>query len=236
MGSIYMITNTENGKAYIGKTVNDAFKTRIKTHLDGYGNADIQEAVSEYGVDVFDVEILHDGIIPELLDSYEVEAIAKYDTYHNGYNRTTGGGGYFEVSDETRKKMSEATKNQTHSEETRRRMSETMIGEKNHFYGKAHSEETRKKMSDAQKGNKNHNYGKRLSEEHRRKIGEAHKGKTISDETRRKMSESSKGQVHSAETLQKISETHKGKHVSAETRRKLSEAAKRQWQRQKAKA
>ena len=35
MGSIYKITNTVNGKSYIGKTIQDAEKTRIRDHLRG---------------------------------------------------------------------------------------------------------------------------------------------------------------------------------------------------------
>ena len=38
MGSIYKITNTVNGKAYIGQTIHDAEKTRIRDHLNGTGN------------------------------------------------------------------------------------------------------------------------------------------------------------------------------------------------------
>ena len=42
MGSIYKITNTVNGKAYIGKTIRDAVKTRIRDHLNGYGSQTCQ--------------------------------------------------------------------------------------------------------------------------------------------------------------------------------------------------
>lgn len=84
------------------------------------------------------------------------------------------------------------------SEETKRKISESVKGEKNGFYGKKHSEETKKKMSESHKG-KNR---KPKSEEHKRKISSLlkgrvpwHKGKTgiYSEETKRKMSESKKG-------------------------------------------
>ena len=72
-------------------------------------------------------------------------------------NRTNGGDGTSGVvkSDETRKKLSDASK-----------------GEKNHNYGKIFSEEHKRKISEAIKGENHHNYGKTLSEETRRKIGE----------------------------------------------------------------
>ena len=67
MGSIYKITNTVNGKAYIGQTIHDAEKTRIRDHLNGTGNGSrlVRRAINKYGKDAFTYEILYDGIIPE---------------------------------------------------------------------------------------------------------------------------------------------------------------------------
>lgn len=82
------------------------------------------------------------------------------------------------MSDDTRKKMSEANKGENHplfgkhrTDETRKKMSEAMKGEKNPNFGRTLSEETRRKISEATKGKKR----KPFSEEHRRKISEAHK-------------------------------------------------------------
>ena len=69
-------------------------------------------------------------------------------------------------SADTRKKLSDASKGRTVSDETKR------------------------KMSEARKGRTSPNKGKHLSEEHRRKISEANKN--ISDETRKKISEARK--------------------------------------------
>ena len=71
------------------------------------------------------------------------------------HNLTDGGEGISNLSDETRKKMSEVKK-----------------GENNPNYGKIFSEEHKRKISEAIKGENHHNYGKTLSEETRRKIGE----------------------------------------------------------------
>ena len=77
------------------------------------------------------------------------------------------------------------------SEETRRKMSEASKGENHPMYGKTHSEKTRKRMSDAHKGENHHNCGKTASKETRKKMSDAHKNP--SEETRRKLSEASKG-------------------------------------------
>ena len=55
------------------------------------------------------------------------------------------------------------------SEETRRKLSEANKGENNYFYGKTHTEETRRKLSEVNKG-------KTLSEETKGKMSYAHKG------------------------------------------------------------
>ena len=50
------------------------------------------------------------------------------------------------------------TKQHIVSNETRKKMSDAHSGEKNHNFGKHHSEETRKKMSDAHSGEKHYNW------------------------------------------------------------------------------
>ena len=181
--------------------------------------------------DVFTYEILHDGIIPEFLDTLEREAIAKFNTLApHGYNLDTGGSNGM-PSEETRQKMSEARRGENHpmygkqhTEETRRKQSEAMKGEKNHQYGKTPSEETRQKQSEANKGENHPMYGK----------PSPNRGKPRPEETCRKISEAKKGKPgkpHSPETRCKLSEANKGenhpmygKPRPEETKRKMSEA------------
>lgn len=213
MGCIYKSTNTVNGKAYIGQTRHDAYKTRIREHFNGRGSRLLKQAIEKYGQDAFVVEILHDGIFPEFLDDLEIEAIAKFNTVAPyGYNLDTGGGGNGTPSEATRQKMSEAKKGFKHSDESRRKISEAQKG-------RTHSEASRRKMSKAKKG-------KTLSDETRRKISKACKDRTLTEEHRRKISEAQKGRTVSKETRQKISASHRGKTRSKEACQKMSEAKK----------
>lgn len=91
------------------------------------------------------------------------------------------------VSEETRRKDSEAHKGKKASEETKQKMSETMKGNK-YRAGKKSSDETKRKISEAMKG-------RQFSEETRRKLSKALTGRKFSEEHKRKIGESSKGRM-----------------------------------------
>lgn len=86
------------------------------------------------------------------------------------------------------------------SEEHRRKISEA-------HKGKCHTEETKIKISETKK-DKHYNH----TEETKRKISETKKGKHHTEETKRKMSEAHKVICYSEEYRRKLSEAHKGKH------------------------
>ena len=196
-----MYRNTINFKCYIGKCHGNV-KKRQNAHIAGRGSQLLKRAFDKYGIENFTFEILHDGVLDELLDTYEIEAIAKYNAVApHGYNLTYGGEGGIP------------------SEETRQKRSKSLKGKPSHNKGKTLSEETRRRMSEAKKGYK-------VSQETRAKISKVHKGKTLSEEHRQKIIESNTGRKHSDETRRKISEGNKGKTHSIESRRKISEARK----------
>lgn len=96
-GSIYIIKNRVNNKVYIGQTtmtVHERFMTHMKPSTAkqkrGYK---LYSAIKKYGSDNFYVETLESGIDICELDRKEIEYIAKYDSYYNGYNSTKGGDG-----------------------------------------------------------------------------------------------------------------------------------------------
>ena len=237
MGYVYKITNTVNNKSYIGISIHEPDKIRIRDHLSGHGNRIIARAVKKYGKDAFTYEILEENVFDEFLPDLEVVYIANYNTVApNGYNLTHGGEKNVIPSDETRRKLSEANKGENNPNFGK-------TGEKNHFFGKKHSAGARRKISEARKGKKPYNLGKTLSTEHRRKISEAAKdrtgeknhffGKKHSEETRRRLSETNKGKKkppRSAEHRRRLSEANKGKILSAEHRRKISEAQKKRYE------
>lgn len=146
---IYETTNLINGKIYVGahSTVNpDVFNGYL-----GSGKY-LLRAVKKYGKENFKREALsvHDN--PE--DAYDEERrfVNKLFLKRNDiYNICGGGYGASHLSEETKKKLSEANS-----------------GEKHPMYGKPRPEETRKKIGESSKG-------KHLSKEHKKKISEASK-------------------------------------------------------------
>ena len=96
-GSIYIIKNTVNDKVYIGQTtmtVHERFMAHMKpSTVKSRGTYKLYNAVNKYGSDKFYVETLEENVPLELLDDREIELIAKYDSYRNGYNTTPGGDG-----------------------------------------------------------------------------------------------------------------------------------------------
>lgn len=94
MGYVYKITNTINNKSYIGISIHEPEKRRIRQHLSGHGNRIIANAVKKYGKEAFVYEILEANVFDEFLPDLEVAYIAKHNTVApNGYNLTYGGEG-----------------------------------------------------------------------------------------------------------------------------------------------
>ena len=95
LGNLYIIRNTVNDKVYIGKTYK-TIKRRFVEHKKEVKRGTkykLYNAMRKYGIDKFYIELIarfEEGILEEK----EIEYIAKYDSYHNGYNSTLGGEGY----------------------------------------------------------------------------------------------------------------------------------------------
>ncbi len=96
-GSIYIIKNNINEKVYIGQTtmtVHERFMMHMKPSTtkqrSGYK---LYMAVKKYGKEHFFIETLESNVPLEQLDMKEIQYIAKYDSFYNGYNSTKGGYG-----------------------------------------------------------------------------------------------------------------------------------------------
>jgi len=127
------------------------------------------------------------------------------------HNRSDGGRGASNPSEETRKKMSEAKKGKKQSEETRKKQSESRKGSKNYFYGKHHTEETKEKLREI-------NTGKKLSEETKLKISESGTGRILSEQTKENIRQSKMGEKnpfygksHSEESKMKLRAANVGR-------------------------
>lgn len=143
---IYKITNTINGKFYVGHT-SQGLTRRWKQHCytTTFGSTyHLHNAIRKYGPAVFTQTIL-EQTAPNIVQTREQYWIAKLNPQ---YNMTSGGEG-----------MPNPTP------ETRARLSASRRGRGNSFYGKTHSDETRQKIGNA-------NRGRPCSPEARNKIGE----------------------------------------------------------------
>lgn len=183
---IYMIKNKINGNIYIGQAADiyERWKEHISLLRRGkHVNNHLQRAWNKYGSDNFEFSIVEE-CSENALNDREIYWIAEYDSYHNGYNQTLGGGG---------------VRGFKHDEETKQRISESLKGENAPWYGKQRSEETKVKVGQASKERwsnpQNHPmYGKHHTEESKEKMSKSHKGKTLTDEHKVKLSKASSGE------------------------------------------
>lgn len=200
MYKIYLITNIENKKQYVGITKFSIEERFLQHTKRGFL---LTEAIQKYGEQNFSIELIESVESADRAYELEIFYIQEYNTkVPNGYNLTDGGDGIFgwEVTEEYRQECSERVK-QLHKEKK--------VG----MYGKRHSDETKKKMSNSSKGNKNC-LGRILTEETKQKIREKHSGKFVSEETKKKISQNHHdisgknnpmyGKKHSPETIEKI--------------------------------
>lgn len=97
MIGIYKFENLVNGKKYIGQSVN--IERRYKDHIVRAKNnfinnteydSSLHKAMRKYGINNFSFEILEECEKIELNEK-ERYWIAHYNSYHKGYNETSGG-------------------------------------------------------------------------------------------------------------------------------------------------
>lgn len=217
---VYSITNIVNSKVYIGITCD--VRRRWYHHLWGlrnnrHTNVKLQRAFNLYGEKNFEFKVLVKSDCSfEDIAELEIEYIAKYDSYRNGYNQSLGGDGTNKVlvSDEVKKKISESLRGNTHalgikrSDKTKKLMSDAMKNcsdmqerkIRGHLLFTAlwSDPNFRDKMYNVHKGNA-YNLGKHHSEDVKEKISLSHLGennpfygKHHSDATKKELSKISK--------------------------------------------
>jgi len=94
MGTVYLITNTTNGKRYVGQT-SRGVECRWSEHLKCAfyeSSSALHRAIRKYGNDSFKISVLEE-CRDEFLDEREMYWIDELGTFAREYNMTLGGDG-----------------------------------------------------------------------------------------------------------------------------------------------
>ena len=158
---IYKVTNRETGQYYIGSQCSG--KTVGVNYFTSSHNKEFKADFKTYGEEKYKIEVIKSFIDPEECVRVENYMIRDHMLLKDGLclNRfyccngekifsrlgTHGWNKGIHLSEETRKKMSEAKKGTHHSEETLKKMREAQKGHPGWNKGIPHSEEARKKIS-----------------------------------------------------------------------------------------
>ena len=171
---IYSITNTKNGKRYIGSAVDIADRWsahRVALRKGEHPRRHLQRAWNKHGEKVFKFEIIACCEREELisLEQFYIDAYQSADGEH-GYNL---------------RKKADSNLGMKHSPETRAKISARARAAKQ-------TPEARQRQSQISRGRK-------LSAESRAKVSAALTGRPVSAETRAKMSANNRGQQLTSE-------------------------------------
>jgi len=150
MYTVYKITNTANGKVYIGKT-SRSIAVRWHEHIGDARchrtNSPLHSAIRKYGADKFNFEVLSlcDNAVSLNLAERAAISLFKSNERLFGYNATVGG---------------EGTSGWIPSQKFRDTISSQRTGAGHPLFGKHHSVATREKMKQSHTGM--HHYGVKI--------------------------------------------------------------------------
>lgn len=229
-----------NQKLYFGITKGNVLSRWCKDG-NGYHTQLVWRAIQKYGWDNIQHIVLLEGLSKEVACECEKYLIAKYQTTNSryGYNVSSGGecstlGLHWNLSEETKLKISNSIKGHQVSEETRRKIgkanSVALKGKISPMKGRHVSEITKKKQSESAKRRfeREHSpmYGRHHTEETKQKISLKNTGKihVCSDDTKQKIGKANLGKIRTLEQRENISKAHIGIKKSKETCRKMSES------------
>lgn len=216
---IYKITNTVNGRSYIGQTVGSVGR-RWNQHSTSMKNSPLYNAFRKYGRDKFTIEVLCCVLSPEHLNELECYFINYYNTFSpNGYNLTTGGDCAYTRSEESREKQRAAMTGRSPSVQTRAKIAATLTGRESPKRGTTLTEEAKRKISEAQ-------IGRAATQETKDKMRAAHKARLAANPHRTPAQVAALAAMHERNKGRKA--WNKGTQTSEEVKKKLSEAHKGQ--------
>lgn len=191
---IYKITNLITGKCYVGFSKDAArrFKRHISLATQGV-NRRLYDSMRKHGFENFELLILDTCETKEEAQLLEKEWIKELNSLMpNGYNMTRGGDGGYTLgawTDEERvalyRQQAESRIGTVVSDETRRKISEAHLGKTMPIEMRHHLSKIMKQIghrpSSPQKGRPSNMKGKTHTDDARRKISEARMGKTWED-------------------------------------------------------
>ena len=195
---IYLITNTVNGKQYVGQTQRDNADKRFTEHVAASratqgARGHFHKALRKYGAAAFVLEEIDSAVSFDELSEKERYWIAKYRTFETGYNMTLGGeGGSYPHSEEQKERQRQetlsrppefwarqkvATQEAMNNPEMRQKIS---CGVRKYYethsspwLGRVHTDETRQRMREGAATRDNTNLGKwERTEKHRQASSE----------------------------------------------------------------
>lgn len=193
---IYLITNTDTGKQYVGQSVNikrrfNAHKRAVKTQ-NPRAAFYLHKSMAKHGIEAFTFEPLLYANDADYLNLMEQKCIESFNTLApNGYNLDTGGCVNRTISEETREKLKNRpawNKGIKLSDEQKKNLSAAMVGRPANNKGIPRTEEQKAKQSAAMKGKPAWNKGKPMSEEQKKKLSLVDKSYTKTPEYRAMMS------------------------------------------------
>lgn len=223
-----MATNNANGKQYVGQTIRTV-KERWYEHccyaMHGItNNSAVDRAIAKYGADSFTVETIAEGVPVEELCALETEKIIEYDTLSpNGYNLAASQERGYVVSDETRAKLSAASKRGHAMSSPDRYAKIGMKSRGKHSMpmhpntraaliaantGRSPSSETRRKMSESRKAMLSQ-MPSEWHEKRSRATSEAMKRRFERDEERQHASQSARARWEDPEYRERVLSTRK---------------------------
>jgi group I intron endonuclease len=181
MYDVYLITNSVNGKKYVGVT-SRGYLFRFNEHIKASRNCPktmLHHAIRKHGEKNFTIKLLESNVSDLCVWDREQYYIKFYNTFfknRRGYNMTLGGGGAlgYHHTDEAKEKIKKSSTGRKYSEERNNKiriamrgryykpewriaLSKSRIGkytkDKNPFYGKHHTDTTKQVI-----GSKNSRY------------------------------------------------------------------------------
>ena len=220
ISGVYKITNTKNGRVYIGSSRD--IKRRWKEHKHKLSNTihpniHLQSAWDKYGRDVFKFEILFFCKVERLIHfeqifiDFYIWKIGWKVMYNNVPNAGSNLG--YKQTEEAKMKISEAGKKRVYTSERNNKISEALMNRKL-------TSEHRKSLSISYMGNIPWNRGIPCSDEQKSKISKANKGRKLSNETRKNMSEGQTGRKHFPRTQEWKDKQSKAQKLAWERKKK----------------